>query len=95
MSEAADELTQKLERLGRELLDQFGSREGVSVALGYFPAWKAYFYKETFGLPLIEQMLWAKRHGLRMDWGGLEYEFGKHGKAIEVIEAKRFSEKFL
>ena len=39
-----------LKDLGQELLAATGSREGVSIACGYFPAWKAAELYDTHGL---------------------------------------------
>lgn len=68
-----------------------GSREAASVACGYFPAWKAFELKDTFGLPLVVQADAVRRHDLKMDWMGIEYEGAKRGMDLraEIEEAKK------
>jgi alanyl-tRNA synthetase len=79
------------EELGQSLFERCGSRDAVSLALGYFPAWKAFELKDTFGLPLIVTAMEVHKHGLKMDYLGLRYEFAKHGADgdAEVAAVKR------
>lgn len=79
-----------LEQFGQKMLDDLGSREAVSMALGYFPAWKAWDLKETYGLPLIVTAMRCKQAGLKMDWSGILAEAKARGANIgaEIEEAK-------
>jgi len=77
-----------MELLGQALLDQYGSREGVSIACGYFPAWKAAELYDSHGLHPADMLPILYAHGLRMDWGGFEYEMAKRGADVSGIIAE-------
>jgi len=87
-----DELYQKLEQLGIELLEKCGGNKyKVAISLGYLPAALAWQVKSTYGLPLVNIADHARSKGLKMDWHGIEHEAAKEGADIrgEIEEAKR------
>jgi hypothetical protein len=91
-NETREQVLDRLEILGRELLAKHhGNRAGVAIELGYLPAWIAWKAKATHGAPLVFIADFARKQGLKMDWGGIEYEAAKEGVDIhaEIEEAKR------
>lgn len=79
-----------IESFGANMLAELGSREAVSIACGYYPAWKAWDLKETYGLPLVVTAMRCKQKGLKMDWGGIALEAARRGADVdaEIAEAK-------
>ena len=84
-------LQDRLEEGAECLLSILGSRESIAFYFGYFPAWRAWELKDTYGLPLIHCAMRCKEHGLSMDWMGIRYEAAKRGADVdgEVAEAQR------
>jgi alanyl-tRNA synthetase len=88
----AIEFFEKMDGLGAELLAKHGSREAVSIACGYFPAWQAAELYDTYGLHPADMLQRLKKAGLKFDWGGFEYEMAKRGGDVSglVREGKEF-----
>lgn len=83
-----------IEEMLTELLAEVGSKEAVSMSFGYFPAWKSFELKDTFGLALVDQAIRIKESGLKLDYCGIEYEGAKRGMDLkpEIEEAKRLQQ---